>query len=205
MVPLKAGLHHFPQGVFGSTGDLIHETNVRERDTLMIACSGQGFAPDNVSFARPDRFSVLQHIGASIPSKVECENHEGLSCDGIEKLFDRHDFRHVIVCGHLNCRVIRDWLRPMIEDRPDIGDFRLRFEMGTRELVDNNYAADTLAERLKLMICEHVLCQIENLLTHSFIIERVLAQKTRFHGWVIDDDTARVLGYSIEESAFVPI
>ena len=43
----------------------------------MIASSGQGLAPDKVSFAKPARFSILQHIGASIPSKVECEKHEG--------------------------------------------------------------------------------------------------------------------------------
>ncbi len=205
MFPLKAGLHHFPHGVFGSADDLIHGTNVRARDTLMVACSGQGFSPDNVSFAEPDRFSVLQHIGASMPSRAECEKHEGLSCDGVEKLFDRHDFRHVIVCGHLDCRVIRNWLQPSIEGHADIGDFRLRFEKGTRKLVDNNYSPKTVAERCTLMICEHVLCQIKNLLTHPFIMERVLAERTSFHGWVIDDETARVFAYSFEESAFVPI
>jgi hypothetical protein len=46
--------------------------------------------------------------------------------------------------------------------------------MGTRTLVDENYAPDSIAERIELMIFEHVLCQIDNLISHPFIFERVL-------------------------------
>lgn len=204
MFTLKAGLHHFAPEVFGCADDLINPKAVRERDTLMIACSEQGSAPNNVSFACPGRFSVLQHIGASIPSKVECDV-AGVSCDDVKQLFNKHDFRHVIVCGHLGCGVIRGWLQPIVDGYEDIGNFRRRFEKGTRQLVDGNYSPNTVTERCALMICEHVLSQIENLLTHSFIIKRVQAKQTLFHGWVIDDETARVFGYCCKESAFLPI
>ena len=205
MFRLKADLHRFPTGVFGSAGDLIHPTSVRERDTLMIACSELGTAPDNVSFAKPGRFIILQHIGASVPSKEECDNHEELSFDDIATLFDKYDFRNVIVCGHLNSGVIRYWLQPMKEGDTDVGKFRFRFEKGARDLVDSNYSPKTATDRCMLMICEHVLCQIENLLTHPFIMKRVRAEQLSFHGWVIDDETARVFAYSFEESAYVPI
>lgn len=205
MFALKAGLHSFPKGAFGSVSDLICPTDARDHDTLMIACSEQGAAPDNVSFAKPGRMMILQHIGASIPSQTECELHEGLSFDEVEKMFDRYQFRHVIICGHLGCGVIRRWLQPSIEGHTDIGSFRLRFEKTTRHLVDNNYAPDTATERVTLMICEHVLCQVENLITHPCVMERVQARNTSFHGWVVDDQTARVFGYDAEESAFVPL
>ena len=202
---LKAGIHQFPPGVFGSTSDLIHPLEVRERDTLIIACSEQGAAPDNISFAEPERFIVLQHLAASMPSQAETERYEGLSCRDVERLFDKYDFRHVILCGHLGCRVISSWLQPVRKGYADIGNFRLRFEKGTRDFVDKNYSPYTITERRMLMICEHVLRQIENLLTHPFIMERIQTKKTSFHGWVVDDDSARVLGYHPEESAFIPI
>ena len=41
--------------------------------------------------AEPGRFGVLQHIGTSMPAKVECETHRGLACAGREKFFARHD------------------------------------------------------------------------------------------------------------------
>ena len=205
MFALKAGLHSFPQGVFGSTNELICPISARNRDTLIIACSEQGTAPNNVSFAKPDRFVILQHIGASVPSKADCEMYEGLSCDDVQVLFDRHLFRHIIICGHLGCGVIRCWLQPTIDGNIDIGGFRRRFERGTRRLVDNNYAPDTDQVRMSLMICEHVLCQIENLITHPFVGKRLQAGETSIHGWVIDDQTARVFGYCPERFAFLPI
>ena len=170
---LKEGLHQFPQRTFGSPSDLTNTWDARERDTLIIACSELGTAPDNISFAEPNRCVVLQHLAASIPSKDECDRHQVLSCDSIEKLFDKHEFRHVIVCGHLLCGVIRSWLKPIERGYTDFGSFRLRFETGTKELVERNYLSNTDEEKLTLMICEHVLCQIENLLTHSFVMKRV--------------------------------
>jgi len=42
------------------------------------------------------------------------------------------------------------------------------------------------------MIYEHVLIQVENLLTHDFIQQLVLVEKLKLHAWVADDATARV-------------
>jgi len=202
---LKQGLHEFPQGIFGSTSELIHPPEVRENDTLIIACSEQGAAPDNISFATPNRCVVLQHLAASMPSRTECETYEGLCCDDVEELFDKHEFRHVVLCGHLRCGVIRNWMQSVKPGQSDVGGFRKRFETGTKVLVDQNYTANTNEERCTLMICEHVLCQIENLLTHSFVADRVRTNATSLYGWVVDDDSARVMAYSPQESAFVPI
>ena len=60
---LKEGLHQFPQRTFGSPSDLTNTWDARERDTLIIACSELGTAPDNISFAEPNRAlfcSILQ-------------------------------------------------------------------------------------------------------------------------------------------------
>lgn len=202
---VRSSLHPFPQGAFGSTHDLIDPIKACDRDTLLIACSELGAAPDNVSILAPERLVVLQHIGASIPSKFECEEYEELSFADVANLFDEYSFRHVIICGHLNCQVIPYWLQPKIETDTDIGHFRRRFENGTRDLVDRSYSQGSAAQRHVLMICEHVLCQIENFLTHPFVMKRAHAKELFFHGWVIDDETARVFRYNFEESVFEAI
>ena len=71
--------------------------------------------------------------------------------------------------------------------------------------MDHNYLPDSAGERFDLMVFEHVLCQIDNLLTHPFIFDRVQASTTSIYGWVIDNISARVYGYRPEESAFVLI
>ena len=200
---LAKGLHRFPSNAFGSVRELLHPVNVREWDTLMVACSELGTAPDNVSFRTPNRCVILQHLAASIPSSRECANIDGLAFDDVEALFDKYDFRHVIICGHLHCGVIRSWLGPPPKDCSDIGSFWARFEEGTLELVNSNYRTDTFEQRLTLMVCEYVLCQLDNLLTHPFLADRVQKERTKLHGWVLDDDSARVFGYSPQESAFL--
>ena len=71
--------------------------------------------------------------------------------------------------------------------------------------MDHHYLADPAAERFDLMVFEHVLCQIDHLLTHAFVVDRVQANATSLYGWVIDDDSPRVYGYCPEKSAFVLI
>ena len=199
------GLHNFPQRSFGSTAKLVNPAHARPGDTLMIACSEQGTAPDDVSFAEPGRFVILQHLAASMPSAEECAGYPQLSVRDVQRLFAKHEFRHVIVCGHLNCGVIRHWLEPASGAIPDAAAFRERFENGTLSLVDRNYRQTTETQRITIIICEHVLCQVENLLTHKFALDRVLTGKTSFHAWVNDDETARVYGYNPDNSAFVAI
>ena len=199
---LRSEIHDFPEGIFGSASQLTNLDIAREWDTLIIACSEQGAAPDQISFKTENRFAVLQHLAASIPSRAECATYEGLSCDEIEALFDKHEFRHVIVCGHLECGVIRNWLRPSKHDSRDVGGFRARFEAGTMSIVDQHYVTHSYEQRVRLMICEHVLCQVENLITHPFVMDRVRIGATSIHAWIMDDQTARVYGYHPVKNEF---
>ena len=105
----------------------------------------------------------------------------------------------------MHCGVIRNWLAPPPTVYSDVGRFRARFERGTRDFVDQHYKPVTSEQRFTLMVCEHVLCQIDNLLTHFYVADRVQQRVTDLHGWVLDDETARVHGYSFAQSAFLPI
>ena len=66
--------HRLDPTFFGSVENLLDKSAAKEYDTLMIACSDHGTAPDNVSFAPPGRMMILQHLAASIPSASECKN-----------------------------------------------------------------------------------------------------------------------------------
>jgi len=202
---LKADLHQFPANAFGSISELVDPRHARARDTLIVACSELGYAPDNLSFGNQERFVILQHLAASIPSESECATCEELSLDPISKLFDKYEFRHVIICGHLGSGVIPYWLEPAKRNEDDIGWFRRRFECGTRRLVDDNYAPGSASERIQLMIFEHVLCQIENLLTHPFIAKQTRSGETSLFGWVVDNESARIFGYRPDQSDYTLI
>ena len=202
---IRESLHEFPSGTFGSNRELLAPQVVRERDTLVFACSEQGTAPDNISFTTPNRCVIIQNLAASIPAYSDCIAQEGLSFGDVESLVSKYEFPFLIVCGHLQCGLIRAWLRPNPVSQNDIGGFRKRFERDVVALVDANYEFSDLAQRCTFMICEHVLCQIENLLTHHCIADRVRSGNLSLYGWVVDDETARIYSYAHERSAFVLI
>ena len=104
MIELESSLHQFNPDHFGTVYDFVNTADSDQRDTLMIACSDHGTAPDNVSFAGPDRFFILQHLAASIPRPQDHEIDN--TFDGILVAFDGYDIRQIVICGHRGCGVI---------------------------------------------------------------------------------------------------
>jgi carbonic anhydrase len=131
---------------------------------MMLSCSDHGTAPDNVSFAGPDRFFIIQHLAATIPSVSESNNDTTFA--DTEFAFELEEPKHVIVCGHLACGVIASWLEAKTIDT---GGFKTRFQRTTQAAVDAAYPNLRAADRLEMMIYEHVLFQLENLQSHELI------------------------------------
>ncbi len=196
-IQLESSLHHFNPNHFGGISDFLPTADKCERDTLVIACADHGAAPDNVSFASADRFFIVQHIAECVPPPKDRECSSLFK--SIELGFSNYDLRHAIVCGHLSCGVIRNWLRD--ESGPDIGGLRAT----TVKAVDETYPELTGSAYVERLICEHALFQLENLQMHPLISSRLDARVLKLHLWIVNDQTARVLAYEPQSGNLVPI
>lgn len=200
MNQLDSSVHHLPIEYFGTANDFLSSAESTERDTLMIACADQGGGPDDVSFAKPGRLFVVQHLAASIRPAGDAGDNSSVS--SIEFAFSLYKIKHVIVCGHTECGVIRNWIR--YPDTPDVSGIRACFQT-TLKTVNQAYP-DYLGEDLiETMICEHTLFQLEHLCSHAFIRNKLDAGKLRLHAWVVNDNTARVRSYDPTRSCFTII
>ena len=200
MIPLDHKLHNFVPQHFGTLSDLLKEGRPGACDALMIACSDHGTAPDNISFARPGRFFILQHLVSSIPSADDYA--ADMTTADIEYAFDSREIRHVIVCGHLQCGIIRNFLEP---GTADFGGLKERFLDMALEVLDRDDISFSREDRVELLIREHVLLQLEHLQTHHFIRERLETGDLQFHAWVVNDANARVFAFDARLAEFVPI
>jgi len=201
MIELESSLHKFKLKHFGRVDDFLSTADSNIRDTLMIACSDHGSAPDNVSFAGPDRFFILQHLAASVPAPDDskCDN----AFDSILYGFERYDIRHVVVCGHLGCRVIPNWLNNT--DLHDAGNLRARFRASSVIAVNDHYPELRGRDYVERLICEHTIFQLENLQSHPSIRRRLDANELKLHLWIVNDATARVLAFDPSRGNLVPI
>lgn len=191
MNQLDPTLHRFSVEHFGTTDDFLSSAQSTERDTLMIACADQGGAPDDVSFAKPGRFFVVQHLASSIhPASDRDENSSILD---IEFALSHYKIKHVIICGHTECGVIRNWAR--CSDAPDVSGMQACFEKTTLKTVNQAYPEYFDEDRIETLICEHTLFQLEHLCSHAFVRNKLETGKLRLHAWVVNDSTARVRAY----------
>lgn len=201
MNKLDSSLHHFSVKHFGTANDFLFSARSTERDTLMIACADQGGAPDDVSIAKPGRFFVVQHLASSIRPTSDRDENSAIS--DIEFAFSQHKIKHVIICGHTGCGVIRNWLR--YPEAPDVSGFRACFEKTTLKTVDQAYPEYSGEDRIETLICEHTLIQLEHLCSHAFIRKKLEAGKLRLHAWVVNDKTARVRSFDPARGCFTII
>lgn len=200
-IQLESALHHFNPDDFGSLNDFLSTANKNERDTLMIACADHGTAPDNVSFAGTDRLLIIQQIAECVPPPEDRERNNLFG--SIELGFSSYNLRHALVCGHLSCGVIRNWLKD--NSGPDTGGLRARFRATVVKAVDETYPELTDRDYIERLICEHALFQLENLQMHPLIRDRLDAKVLKLHLWIVNDQTARVLAYNPHLGDLVPI
>ncbi|WP_442506728.1 carbonic anhydrase [Novipirellula sp. SH528] len=197
-IKLKRGLHQFLPHEFGTLAGL-RESTRNGAQIMMVCCADHGLAADNISFVRPEQCIVIQNMAASVPKydsgaggSVLASLAYGISTERVQD---------VIVCGHLGCRIIPHWSKSIVElDKEDPGG---SFNRNARIVVESFYRCRSASERHTLMTCEHLLFQLENLLSHPFMRDKLRNGKVRLHGWVVDDNTARVLCFDPKSSQFV--
>lgn len=167
----------------------------------MIACADHGTAPDNVSFAGTDRFFILQHIGESVPPPDGREPNDLFG--SIEVGFENYNLRHAVVCGHLSCGVIPNWLRD--NTGADAGNLRAQFYGAAVKAVDTTYPDLTGRAYVERLICEHAIFQLENLQANPFIRKKLNANELKLHLWIVNDETARVMAFEPRKGNLIPI
>jgi carbonic anhydrase len=106
---------------------------------------------------------------------------------------------HLIVCGHLECRLVKAVLAPP-ENRPlSQLEVRLAAELGP---VVRRYA-DLPAEALLAVLAqEQVLLQLQALTDSQLVSDRLADRRLKLYGWLIDDRTAKVFAYQVANGQF---
>lgn len=203
MEKLVEGFKKFQAEIFGAKRELF--TRLSEGQTpraLFITCSDSRIDPTLLTQAEPGELFILRNAGNIVPSYGETM---GGSTATIEYAVAVLGVKHIVVCGHTDCGVMRALLHPeSVEDLPAVKSWMIQAET-TRRIVRENYADLKGDELLVTTIQENVRIQLDHLKTHPAVAVRLRRKTLTLHGWVYSIPTGDIWVYDDDKDVFVSL
>ena len=203
MEKLVEGFKKFQAEVFRDKRELFRGLSESQTPrALFITCSDSRIDPTLLTQAEPGELFILRNAGNIIPSYGETM---GGSTATIEYAVAMLGVKHVIVCGHTDCGVMRALLHPeSVEDLPAVKSWMIQAET-TRRIVRENYADLKGEELLVTTIQENVRIQLDHLRTHPAVAVRLRRGTLTLHGWVYSIPTGDIWAYDDDKDVFVSL
>lgn len=169
---------------------------------VFVTCSDSRVVPNLFTQADPGDLFLIRNAGNIIPP---AGTTAGGTIASIEYAVVALGVEHVVVCGHSDCGAMKGILHPeKVKHMPAV-EVWVNFAHSAREAVMREFSDlddDTIAE---LLVDYNVISQVRNLLTHSFIQERVNARKLEVYGWTYDIRTGMLRGMDESGRHMIPL
>lgn len=187
------------------TGDNAQFQNLVELgqapSTLVVACCDSRVDPALILDCSPGDLFVIRNVANLVPPAENQGHYHGTSAAlefGVRNL----KVQHLVVLGHAQCGGIHALLeRAVSRDESFIAEW-MDIADAARQHVEREHAdADS---KTRHRICEQraILVSLENLMTFSWIRERVERGELALHGWYFDIEGGRLLGYNQQTRQF---
>ena len=186
------------------------EGNVRFQDlvrsgqtpkALGVACCDSRVDPALVLDCAPGDLFVIRNVANLVPPAENQGHYHGTSAAlefGVRNL----GVPHIIVLGHAQCGGIHALLEGSVDkDEPFIAEW-MGIADAAREHVEQTLAG--ASDKMRHRACEQqaILVSLNNLMTFSWIRERVEQGRLTLHGWYFDIEGGELLGYDATTRRF---
>ncbi|MGA9666379.1 MAG: carbonic anhydrase [Gallionella sp.] len=168
---------------------------------LVVACCDSRVDPALVLDCEPGDLFVIRNVANLVPPAENQGHYHGTSAAlefGVRNLA----VQHIIVLGHAQCGGIHallegsvDKQQPFIARWMDIAD-------AARQKVEREHAHESSKVRHRACEQQAILVSLKNLMTFSWIRERVEQGKLALHGWYFDIEQGELLGYDATAGKF---
>ncbi len=203
MEKLIAGVKKFQDRIFHSKKQLFGKlATAQQPRALFITCSDSRIDPCLLTQTEPGELFILRNAGNIIPSYG---TSVGSATAAIEYAVGVLGVRHIIVCGHTDCGVMKALLDPkQVGDLPAVKKWLYQAE-STRRVVEEVYG-HLKGRALQIATTqENVRIQLEHLQTHPTVAAKLRKGSLKLHGWVYSIATGDIWMYDAKQEAFVSL
>jgi carbonic anhydrase len=174
----------------------------QQPETLFVTCADSRIVPDLILQTQPGDLFICRNAGNVIPRAGEPAG--GVSAT-IEYAVEVLRVRHLIVCGHSDCGVIRALMAPQsLQGLTSVRAWLQHVEPAWQYVDEVERNAGELTRHTALTHA-NVLVQLDNLKTHEYIRRAVGEGRLKIHGWYYDILSGTIEQYDQSAGKFVPL
>ena len=201
---LVAGFQRFRERHF-EINDSLYQQLVKEGQapkTLVIACCDSRVDPALVLDCAPGDLFVIRNVANLVPPSENRAGHHGTTA-AIEYAIRILEVEHIIVLGHAHCGGINTLVKTGGVNNPDsyMTDWMCLAESARASVMAE--MPDASPEE-QMRACEQraILVSLQNLMTFSWVRERVATGTLTLHGWYFDIEHGQLLRFNTAADRF---
>ncbi len=163
--------------------------------TLVVACCDSRVDPALILDCAPGDLFVIRNVANLVPPAENQGQYHGTSA-ALEFGVCNLGVRHIIVLGHAQCGGIHALLEGGVAKDDSFIAGWMGIADAARERVEQELAGDSNKARQRACEQQAILVSLDNLMTFSWIRERVEQGALALHGWYFDIERGELLGYN---------
>jgi carbonic anhydrase len=169
--------------------------------TLVVGCCDSRVDPALILDCSPGDLFVIRNVANLVPPAENQGHYHGTSA-ALEFGVCNLAVQHIIVLGHAQCGGIHALLEGGVaRDDTFIAEW-MRIADAARKKIEHEHAAASSEVRHRACEQQAILISLKNLMTFSWIRERVEQGKLTLHGWYFDIERGELLGYNAASNQF---
>ena len=173
--------------------------------TLVVACCDSRVDPALVLDCAPGDLFVIRNVANLVPPSEGRIGHHGTSA-ALEFGVCNLGVQHIIVLGHAHCGGIQTLVKTGgIQNPNSFIDDWMHLAESARKEVTKEMPDASLEEQARACEQRAILVSLHNLMTFSWVRERVELGTLTLHGWYFDIERGQMLRYNASQNSFVAL
>lgn len=203
MPRFAAGVVRFQNEVFPEKQALFESLSKGQSpEALFITCSDSRIETAMITQTDPGELFICRNAGNIVPPHT---NQTGGMTASIEFAVAVLKVPHIVVCGHTECGAMKGAMNPdSVAALPHVKEW-LGFAKAAVDIVNAIGRDADEATRMKLMLEQNVILQLQHLRTHPTVATALAQNAVQLHGWVYDIKTGGVGAYDEDRKCFLPV
>ncbi|MEO6976472.1 MAG: carbonic anhydrase [Gallionella sp.] len=162
--------------------------------TMVVGCCDSRVDPALILDCAPGDLFVIRNVANLVPPAENQGHYHGTSAAlefGVRNLA----VQHIIVLGHAQCGGIHALLEGGVARDDSFISAWMEIADAAREQIEREHAGASSEERHRACEQQAILVSLNNLMTFSWVRERVEQGHLALHGWYFDMERGELLGY----------